>query len=130
MLLQKGFTPLSKDLLMARLSVVVFAVGSLAVGLAETRVLATAGIVLMACGAGYAVLARSIMSSLVSGEHAGLLYTVISVVESVGSVAAGPLLSQLFNLGLHWGGAWIGLPFTTAALLYAIAFLIVGFVRA
>ncbi|KAH8200181.1 hypothetical protein TruAng_005629 [Truncatella angustata] len=104
MLLQRGFTPLSKDLSMARLSVFIFGIGSLLLGLAETRVLASVGIILMACGAGFSVLARSIISSLVAKERVGLLYTVISVIESIGSIAAGPLLLQFFNLGLFWGG--------------------------
>ncbi|KAH6646789.1 major facilitator superfamily domain-containing protein [Truncatella angustata] len=128
MLLQRGFTPLSKDLSMARLSVFIFGIGSLLLGLAETRVLASVGIILMACGAGFSVLARSIISSLVAKERVGLLYTVISVIESIGSIAAGPLLLQFFNLGLFWGGVWIGLPFIIAAILYIVALFILSFV--
>ncbi|KAI0159379.1 hypothetical protein BJ166DRAFT_626501 [Pestalotiopsis sp. NC0098] len=104
MLLRRGFTASSRDLFMARASVVIFAIGSMLVGLAEIRLLAWAGIILMACGAGFAVLARSIISSLVAKERAGLLYSIISVIESIGSIAAGPLLSSLFNLGLNLGG--------------------------
>lgn len=128
-LMQKGFIPPSKDLAMARLSVIVFAMGSLLVGVAGTRILASVGIILMACGAGFSVLARSIISSLIAKERVGLLYSFISVIENIASIAAGPLLSQLFSLGLYWGGAWIGLPFIMTAIFYTIAFLILGFVR-
>lgn len=114
---------------MARASVVIFAIGSMLVGLAEIRLLAWAGIILMACGAGFAVLARSIISSLVAKERAGLLYSIISVIESIGSIAAGPLLSSLFNLGLNLGGVWIGLPFMTAAVLHVIALLVISLVH-
>lgn len=114
---------------MARASVVIFAIGSMLVGLAEIRLLAWAGIILMACGAGFAVLARSIISSLVAKERAGLLYSIISVIESIGSIAAGPLLSSLFNLGLNLGGVRIGLPFMTAAVLHVIALLVISLVH-
>lgn len=113
---------------MARVSLVLFAAGAIIVGFAETRVLVAVGIILMACGSGYAPLARSVMSLLIANEHTGLLYTTIGIFEGLGSLVAGPLLSQLFNVGLRRGGGWIGLPFFAAGSMYITSLIIIGFI--
>jgi hypothetical protein len=35
-------------------------------------------------------------------------------------IIAGPLLAKSLSVGLQLGGAWIGLPFAVAALLFVV----------
>ncbi|EPE06190.1 general substrate transporter [Ophiostoma piceae UAMH 11346] len=54
-------------------------------------------------------------------EHTSRLYTLTSMVETAGSVLAGPVLAWAFSSGLRLGGAWIGLPYYYVCGLCAIA---------
>ena len=40
----------------------------------------------------------------------------ISIVDTVGLMAGGPVLAQVLKKGFHMGGGWIGLPFYIIAL--------------
>ncbi|KJR81573.1 uncharacterized protein SPSK_00715 [Sporothrix schenckii 1099-18] len=44
-------------------------------------------------------------------DHTSRLYTLTGMVETAGSVLAGPMVAWTFSSGLALGGAWIGLPF-------------------
>jgi hypothetical protein len=59
----------------------------------------------------------------------GVLYTVISIQESLGIFIANPLLSALFRWGIDLGGVWVGLPFMMAAVLYTTALCIIGWIK-
>ncbi|KAK0388418.1 hypothetical protein NLU13_4662 [Sarocladium strictum] len=102
LLLFKGFTSISKDLCLARISLLLMAAGAVGVGLAPT-----------------------IMGSMVAPIHTGLLYTIIAIFEALGTLTAGPLLAQVLNVGLAWGGRWIGLPFLATGLMYSASWLII-----
>jgi MFS-type transporter involved in bile tolerance (Atg22 family) len=80
-------------------------------------------------GGGYNALIRSILTSLVEQHHIGTLYNMIAVIETVGQIFAGPLLSGTFRQGMNMGGAWIGLPFIVAGGLFATAAVVVFSVR-
>lgn len=66
------------------------------------------------------------MTYLVESSHAdqtsdiGRLYALISVMEGVGSLVAGPGMAWIFRLGISWGHRWLGLPFGLAAVLFAL----------
>lgn len=128
-LLVRGWSAPAKDLWMARVSLVLLAAGAVTIALAGTRAVVTLGIVTLAAGSGYAYLMRSLMASLVAVEHTGLLYTVTSIFEAVGGLIAGPMLAQLFRIGLSWGGGWIGLPYFAAGLTCMVSLLVVSLVR-
>lgn len=40
----------------------------------------------------------------------------ISTLEAVGILIAGPLLAISFRIGMQGGGAWLGLPYIVAGL--------------
>lgn len=46
---------------------------------------------------------RSLLASVVESHHVGMLYTVIGIYETVGTLVAGPLLAMSFRTGLDWG---------------------------
>lgn len=66
---------------------------------------------------------RSLETFLVESHHAsqtndiGRLHALISVVEGIGSLAAGPGMAYALGVGIDWGRAWPGLPFALASLL-------------
>lgn len=120
-----SLTPLMKDLWLARGSILLLVIGSFGLGLAPTSSTMIANLVLYSLGSGYGAAIRSLLTAAVHGEHTGMLYAMMSLLENAGSLIAGPLLALIFRLGLVWGGIWIGLPFIGAGLLFSLAAAIV-----
>ena len=64
----------------------------------------------------------------VPAHHLARLYSIITLVDTIGAMFGGALLAGLFNGGLALGGGWIGLPFfflgivsaAFTALLFAV----------
>lgn len=86
-------------------------------------------LVVFAGGGGLTSLLRSLMNSLVEEHHVGTLNTLVSFMETVGLMIAGPTLSQAIRIGIEIGEPWIGLPFICAALLFAVVTVIVWLFR-
>lgn len=118
-----------KDLRLSEGSGFLSVVGFLVMSLAWTPVWLCLGLVLLSLGSAFAVTSRSFITSLVLPDHVGTLYSAAAVVQSVGALVAGPLLAYLFRLGLHLGGAWLGLPFLQAAALFLLAFIAISRIR-
>ncbi len=95
---------------------------------APTPAILISGVALSGLTAGYGVCMRSLMTSLISNDIA-MLYTMISMFEILGTIAANPLLSAAFRMGLRLGGVWIGLPYMIAGLLYIGALCLILCVR-
>ncbi|KAK3939792.1 efflux pump ustT [Diplogelasinospora grovesii] len=125
LLLLRGLGPRSKDLWLARASILLQVVGAFVTGLAHTPPLLILGIVISALGFGYNLLVRGLMTSLLSHDIA-LLFSLIGFLETAGTVIATPLLTFAFRVGLDWGDSWLGLPFITAGVLFIGATAIVG----
>lgn len=60
----------------------------------------------------------------------GRLYALISLMEGVGNLIAGPGMAWAFRLGINLGETWIGLPFGFAAVLFTLVLPVVFVVRA
>lgn len=73
------------------------------------------------CGGGYMPALRSFMTSLVPRDDTALLFALVGVFDSIGSLAGAPLLSLSFSAGIKMGGIWIGLPFFCAAAIYGLS---------
>jgi hypothetical protein len=102
-------TPARRDLWMSRASMAAWAIGWTAFGLSPTLASATLGMGITALGSGSYFLIRSFLTPLVPGRNVAALYSVISVVDTLGSMLGAPLLAVLFNRGLKVGAP--GLPF-------------------
>jgi hypothetical protein len=111
----------SRNLWLARISVFMSTFGSFTIGLSETEGLMYVGLGFFALGYGYPPLIRSLLASIIDKRHSNMMYTTISVFETMGSIVAGPLLAASFRTGLEWGSAWIGLPFLVAGCLFGSA---------
>jgi MFS family permease len=104
------------NLWMARASMASWALGWLVFGLSPTLLAATAGMGMTALGSGSFFLIRSFLTPLVPGHNVARLYSLISVVDTIGAMLGTPLLASLFNRGLSIGGYGVGLPFYVLSL--------------
>ncbi|CAK7215814.1 hypothetical protein SBRCBS47491_002611 [Sporothrix bragantina] len=154
-----GMTETAKDLLLARVSLVCLVAGNILMAASTTLGALVVGLVLSTLAVGFGSLTRSLItfyfleeskvsSSLVSEEtdrmtnadgaqdkgkedddHTSRLYTLTGMVETFGSILAGPLLAWTFSSGLTLGGGWIGLPFYYVASLCIIALVCLFLIR-
>lgn len=119
----------SQDLLISRVSVALLAVGSLVISVAPVVALAALGIVIFALGYGFGPAARSLVTTFCHQDEAGLLYSALAIMQSVGGLVAGPLLTVTFRWGLRLGQEWTGIPFAAVAGLFACGSLAISLVR-
>ncbi|TVY43956.1 Efflux pump [Lachnellula subtilissima] len=101
-----GFSSKGKDLFLARFSIIVLVMGALLMASSETIGLTIFGLIVTTLGTGNTLVA---------------FFATVSVVETLGSLAAGPSLNALYSVGLKKGGSWIGLPFYCVAVICSIA---------
>lgn len=113
-----GYTSAAKDLLIARVSVVLMAVGFGVIGVSPGAAGMVLGLGVYTLGSGFGAAARSLVTGMVRREEVGRLYTAIAVADMVGGLVAGPALSWCFAVGMAWGGVGVGLPFLVAAGLF------------
>jgi len=114
-----GFCSQRTDLWMSRASMASWALGWLLFGLSPTLLSATAGMGITALGSGSFFLIRSLLTPLVPAHNVARLYSVISVVDTLGAMIGAPLLASLFNWGLRIGGYGVGMPFYFLGMICA-----------
>lgn len=117
-----------KDMWLVRISILVMMVGALCVGLSPTVSLLIASLTIYGLGSGYEFAMRAMLAQ-VAGDRVATVYTTMSFMESAGDLIASPSLAYVYQVGLRWGGGWIGLPFFTLAGLFGVAAAIVWLVR-
>jgi hypothetical protein len=114
---QLHFSGKEKDLSLARASIVLLFAGALLIAASPTIGLTITGLVVITLGTGFASLIRSLITTLVDKEHVARLYSAIAIVEVISALVASPTLATLYEVGLRWKGAWIGLPFYGLAVI-------------
>lgn len=119
----------SKDLLISRVSVALFAIGSLVISASPVVTLAALGIMVFALGSGFAPAVRSLMSSLCHQDEAGLIYSALAFMQSCGGLVAGPLLAMSFRWALSLGREWTGIPFALISALFCFGLIAISWVR-
>ena len=128
LLTKAKITGREKDLRLAQASAVLAALGTILQGLAETKAMLVAGIVVAGMGGGYTFMIRGLMTALVGGQEIGLMYTIIAFVEALAALVSGPVYAGLFRVGLGWGEEWVGFPFVVAGSVLVAAAVMVGVV--
>ncbi|EPE26904.1 MFS general substrate transporter [Glarea lozoyensis ATCC 20868] len=119
-----GATAAFKDLTISRVSILLMIFGTLVLSVSPTPALMIIGLVIYTLGTGFVPVVRSLITSLAESHHAsktsdvGRLYAIIGVMESIGSLLAGPGMAIAFRLGMKIGQAWLGLPFLVASALF------------
>jgi PCFT/HCP family folate transporter-like MFS transporter 1/3 len=99
-----------KDLTLARVSVAIAAVGALCMASSQIGLVIT-GLAIHSLGSGLAPLCRSLATSYVVPQDTSKLNTVIGIVQTTGSLFAGPAFAWLFETGMKLGGTSLGLPY-------------------
>lgn len=119
----KGGSGAAKDLVLARCSAVALTLGCLLMGSDRIGVV-VGGLVVNTLGAGQAAVSRSLAAYLISAHHTTKLHTLIGMIESLGSLFAGPALAAMLSAGMKHGGAWMGLPYLGLAAFLSLTTLI------
>jgi len=117
---QLALSAQQKDLYLARVSYILWAVGWALVGAAPSIPLAAVSLAIAALGQGTTLFTRSFLSSLLPPDQIARAYSLISVIEMIGAMLGSPVLAGLFALGLSLGGQWIGLPFFVMGIVSAV----------
>ncbi|KAG9190423.1 hypothetical protein G6011_08511 [Alternaria panax] len=110
------------DLWIARGSIVLTTIAFFVMGIAAHPSLLIVGLLLYNMGTGYNAAMRSVSIHVVGGQSSpdiGKLMSTIAMAESIGAMIAGPLLNELFQLGIGFGGVWLGLPFLNSVVVFA-----------
>jgi MFS family permease len=110
-----------KDLVLAKCSIVLLVFGALLIAASDKVGLTIIGLMVWTFGTGFVSLVRSLITTLVDEQHVGHLYAAVSIVETIGTLAAGSMLAGLYNLGLRWQGPWVGLPFLLLSIVSFLA---------
>lgn len=121
--------PRMKDLVLARMSSLATTLGALLMGAGDIVPVIVAGQVIMTLGDGLTPLCKSILASYVEADQFSTVYTLVSLVETVGGFLSGPALAGLFSKGMELGGPWLGLPYFGLALICTWVFTLLLFVK-
>ncbi|KAJ6035795.1 MFS transporter [Penicillium herquei] len=108
MLYKFALTPLSKNLIIVRSSIVFLIAGTFTIGVASHPSMLLAGLVVHALGWGYGPALRDLLALLTRDDQIGLLFTVMGILDNIGMLIAGPLMTAAFRLGLAWGVPGLG----------------------
>ncbi|KAJ5585592.1 uncharacterized protein N7459_005392 [Penicillium hispanicum] len=109
-----------KDLWLARGSILCLSLGTLGIGLSPSIATLIPSLIVQTSGSGFVFLTRSIITTLVERDETARLYTVIEILQSVGSVVASLSITTVFQLGLRLGGIWIGLAWMMTSSLFCM----------
>ncbi|KAF3918092.1 hypothetical protein ABW21_db0207438 [Orbilia brochopaga] len=110
-----------KDLLIAQVSVTLFAIGWAGVGLAPTLSCAIAALVIITLGSGFSGSVRSLTASYVEPHHQARLASFTAIMIALGNFVGAPTLAGLYRLGLSLGDpVWYGLPFMGLAAVFVV----------
>ncbi|RVD86626.1 uncharacterized protein DFL_004892 [Arthrobotrys flagrans] len=116
-----GISSQRKDLLIAQVSVALFAIGWYIVGLAPTLPLAIVGLVVYTLGSGFSGSVRSLAASFVEPHHQARLNSFIAIMMAIGNFLGSPLLAGLYGFGVSTGNPlWYGLPFVGLGSVFAV----------
>jgi hypothetical protein len=130
----------AKDLLLARLSLVLQIIGFVFLGVSARRspardtdsetaipiFLAMTGLMVFTLGTGFSSLCRSLITTLVDRQHVARLYAVIAVIETLGALIVAPMLAVLYAWGLRLSDngknqGYLGLPYLGLVVLNFLA---------
>ncbi|TDZ29854.1 Efflux pump ustT [Colletotrichum spinosum] len=118
-----------KDALLAKVSFLVMALGTLVMGCSWEIVVFVAGLTIATLGSASGPLTRAIVTEFVDAEQTSRLYALTSMVETLGSPLGGPVLAWAFSVGLERKGALRGLPYLYVSMLAALTCCALMFVR-
>ncbi|TIA40220.1 MFS general substrate transporter [Aureobasidium pullulans] len=122
------FSPLRKDLLLARTMGIILAIG-LFLAAGPTLGCVLSGLLLVTIGSSSTTICRSIAAHFVDSRHVASMYTFLNLLNTAGAILASPLLASTFVLGMRWGGDWQGLPYLCLGVLGTVSAIALFLIR-
>ncbi|KAF2720183.1 MFS general substrate transporter, partial [Polychaeton citri CBS 116435] len=116
----RNCTSQAKDLYLARASLALQAIGWACTGASGSITTFALGTATNTLGSGASLFLRSLSSTLVPRSKVASVYSLISAIDTAGSMLGAPLLASLFEKGMKWKTFWLGLPFYMIGLFSAI----------
>ena len=104
----RGWSSTDRDIAVVRTAAACLTTGALVLSTAEMSWTAVLAFVLLAFGAPFAVVGKSLLTVLGPGEMAGTLLSSVNTAASRGAVISGPIVAVSFQHGLRRGGSWVG----------------------
>ena len=135
LLKKKGLNVSRKDLILARIGVSATAMGVMLTGFAPTVFILFIGMGISSLGSGAGSATRALLTSYVQPNEVARLYTALSIVETLGLTAGGPVVAGLFKIGMEnvksgkYGDAWLGLPYVLVGILLSIVAVLMWMLR-
>lgn len=80
-------------------------------------------LVIYTLGSGFNAFARSLLSSLVESHMIGTLFTTLAMMDTTGSLLAGPMVAGTFSWSLKFTGMARGLPYMFSLVICSLAML-------
>ncbi|KAL6709005.1 hypothetical protein ACN47E_002132 [Coniothyrium glycines] len=126
----QSLSTFSKDKIVAQISLVTLAVGTLCLGFAPVVIVAILGIVVLALGTGQDSLTRSMATDMVQGSDLSTVYSAITMLRAIGGSISGPIYAWLYSVALRdHGESWLGLPYIIAGSLFIVAFVLLTVIK-
>ncbi|KAK9548009.1 hypothetical protein V6Z79_008828 [Aspergillus fumigatus] len=119
--LDRFLPPLRRDLRISIGSILTIVVGHVVMALAASPTIFIVGLSASSLGTGFFPALRSVATALVHEAEIGLLGTTIALTQSIGGIAAGPMMAGTFKLSMKLHGIWLGLPYISATALVLVA---------
>ena len=116
----RRFRTSQKNLYLARGSVLCLTLGTLGISLSPNIPTFILSMTLQASGAGFIFLIRALLTVLVKREETARVFTLMELLQSVGNVIASLSITKVFQLGLEWGGVWVGLAWMMTSTAFAL----------
>jgi MFS transporter, PCFT/HCP family, solute carrier family 46 (folate transporter), member 1 len=119
-------SPLERDRLLARASVLLFVLGSFFFMVGSKIGLVVLGLIVSGLGSGVPTLCRSLLVALVDKHGTGSVFGVIAAGEVLGMLTCELVIGPLFDVGLR---TWLGLPFCLGMVISVVTCLLTWSVR-
>ena len=97
---KRGYSTNRKDIFLTRLGFFCYGIGLLVIGFAPAIGIFVIGTIVVTFAAGSGAAIRALLTSWVQSNEVARLYTALGIIETIGSMAGGPLISTVYNAGL------------------------------
>lgn len=123
------YSPINRDLFLARVSIIVFIIGSILTAVADVPWLFICAMVITSLGQGISTLCRALLNAVVEPHTIATLNTTMSTVETLMGFIGSPVMGWLLSRGIELGGMWMGLPYIATSLLGVAVMVAIFLVR-
>lgn len=117
------------DLNVSKFSALLFASGTLLMGVAPQSSAFVAAALLFSTGCGLYDCLKSYVTKSLGKEQVPQYYLFLSVVETLGHLVGSKVWTTLFGVGLQMGGMWQGLPYWVCSINFLLIYMVLRQLR-